>query len=51
VNAAGGTPAQNADLADQVSVAMQRELQTFVKTQIREATRKGNDLNPSVAVG
>jgi hypothetical protein len=50
INASGGTKDQNADLAAQASKAVKDALRQATRDTIRDETRKGNLLNPSVSV-
>jgi len=45
VNASGGTPEQNADLAGQTAKAMENTMRGIVADEIRRQSRPGNQLN------
>lgn len=45
VNASGGTPEQNADLAKQMARQMERSLRGLVTDELLKQTRQGNILN------
>jgi hypothetical protein len=49
IDATGGTREQNADAAQQISQSLRRELQAFVKGEIRSAARPTSPLNGAFA--